>query len=152
MRACPMCVRFSQDACMLDVCTMFTRCVHASRRQLVPFFGQSPFRTFRQIFQRRFVVNTFVEMFEMEIVQKKGTSCRRLEVSERHDVSVENTMIDPKTQHDRSIEVSVENNMIAQADVSCREHSMNNTDDVSVEITTRLINKQPSATSPAVGN
>jgi hypothetical protein len=24
------------------------------------------------------MVDTFVEMFEMEIVQKKGTSCRRL--------------------------------------------------------------------------
>ncbi len=43
-----------------------------SRRQLVRFFGQSAFRIFRQVFQRRFVVNTFVERFEMEIVQKSG--------------------------------------------------------------------------------
>jgi len=52
--------------------------VWGSRRQLVPFFGQSPFRTFRQTFQGGYVVDTFVEMFEMEIVQKKGTGCRRL--------------------------------------------------------------------------
>ncbi len=51
---------------------------HTSRRQLVPFFRQSPFRTFRQTCQPGFVVNTFVEMFEMEIVEKKGTSGRRL--------------------------------------------------------------------------
>jgi hypothetical protein len=43
-----------------------------------PFFRQSPFRTFRQIFQGGFVVDTFVEMFEIEIVTKKGTSCRLL--------------------------------------------------------------------------
>ncbi len=32
----------------------------------------SPFRTFRQTFQGGFVVDTFVEMFEMEMVEKKG--------------------------------------------------------------------------------
>jgi len=37
-----------------------------------PFFRQSPFRTFRQTFQGGFVVDTFVEMFEMEIVEKRG--------------------------------------------------------------------------------
>ncbi len=50
-----------------------------SRRQLVPIsnkstniFGQSPFRTNRPIFQPVFVVVTFVDLFEMEIVQKRG--------------------------------------------------------------------------------
>ena len=58
----------------------------SSRRQLVPFFRQSPFRTFRQTFQCGFVVDTFVEMFEMEIVEKKGTSCRRLMLSSLMDL------------------------------------------------------------------
>ncbi len=40
--------------------------------------GSIQLRTFRQTFQGGFVVDTFVEMFKMEIVEKKGTSCRRL--------------------------------------------------------------------------
>jgi hypothetical protein len=36
------------------------------------------------------VVDTFVEMFEMEIVEKKGTSCRRLSHA---DVSFERTRV-----------------------------------------------------------
>ena len=32
-----------------------------------PFFRQSPFRPFRQLFQPGFEVDTFDEMFEMEI-------------------------------------------------------------------------------------
>jgi len=40
--------------------------VETSRR---PFIGQSPFQTNRQIFQPGFVVVTFVDLFEMEIVQ-----------------------------------------------------------------------------------
>ena len=43
-----------------------------------PFCGQSPFRTFRQIFQPAFMVHVFVEMFEMEIVHKMGMSGTRL--------------------------------------------------------------------------
>ena len=35
---------------------------------LVPLFRQSPFRRFRQIFQPASVVDTFDEIFEMEIV------------------------------------------------------------------------------------
>jgi len=38
----------------------------------LPFFRQSPFRAFRQTLQGGFVVDTFVEMFEMEIVEKRG--------------------------------------------------------------------------------
>jgi len=43
-----------------------------------PFCRQSPFRTFRQIFQHVFMVHVFVEMFEMEIVDKRGMSGTRL--------------------------------------------------------------------------
>jgi hypothetical protein len=43
-----------------------------------PFLRQSPFRTFRQIIQLEFEVDAFDEMFEMEIVLKKGMSGIRL--------------------------------------------------------------------------
>jgi hypothetical protein len=59
-----------------EIAQFFVR--YMGRRQLVPFFRQSPFRTFRQTFQGGFVVDNFVKMFEMEIVEKKGTSCLRL--------------------------------------------------------------------------
>jgi hypothetical protein len=53
-----------------------------SRRQRVPFFRQSPplGRAFRQTCQGGFVVDTSVEMLAPmgEIVEQKGTSCRRL--------------------------------------------------------------------------
>ena len=43
-----------------------------------PFLNESPFRTFRQTFKPGIVVDTFDEMFEMEIRSEKGASCRRL--------------------------------------------------------------------------
>ncbi len=43
-----------------------------------PFFRQSPFRTFRQKCQAQTQVEIFEEMFEMEIVEKKGMSGIRL--------------------------------------------------------------------------
>jgi len=45
---------------------------HSSRRQLVPFFGQSPFWTNRQKCQPPIQVDTFGDLSKMEIVQKKG--------------------------------------------------------------------------------
>ncbi len=51
-----------------------------SRRRLVPFFRQSPFRTFRQKLQPQIHLEMFVEMLAPmgEIVEKKGTNRRRL--------------------------------------------------------------------------
>ena len=37
-----------------------------------PLFRQSPFRTFRQKCQPQIHIEMFVEMFEMEIVEKRG--------------------------------------------------------------------------------
>jgi len=67
--------RVKERACQtfyMLVCVCVSKTHESSRRQLVPFFRQSPFRTFRQTFQCGFVVDTFVKMFEMEIVEKKG--------------------------------------------------------------------------------
>jgi len=69
--------------------TLLENTIQISRRQLDLFFstisildkslkvptttfGQSPFRTYRQIFKPGFVVVIFVDWFEMEIVQKGG--------------------------------------------------------------------------------
>jgi len=62
----------------------------SSRRQLVPFFGQSPFWTNSQKCQPSIQVDTFGYLSKMEIVQKKGTSCRRL--FGRHKVGFEITL------------------------------------------------------------
>jgi hypothetical protein len=58
----------------------------SSRRQLVPFFRQSPFRTFRQKCQPQIHLEVFVEMFEMEIVEKRGLvadGCNRVRYHDR---------------------------------------------------------------------
>ncbi len=49
-----------------------------SLRQLVPFFSTISILNISTKVSPGFVVNIFVEMFKMEIVEKKGTSCRRL--------------------------------------------------------------------------
>ena len=49
-----------------------------SRRQLVPFFSTISISNISTNISMWILVDTFVEMFEMEIVEKKGTSCRRL--------------------------------------------------------------------------
>jgi len=50
----------------------------SSCRRLVPFFRQSPGWTNRQKCQPGFVVDTFGDLSNLDIVEKKGTSCRQL--------------------------------------------------------------------------
>jgi hypothetical protein len=50
------------------------------------FFRQSPFRTFRQKCQPQIHIEVFVEMFEMEIVEKRGLVARATCTYEMCDV------------------------------------------------------------------
>jgi hypothetical protein len=60
------CVCFVDPSC--NYVTKEQNMEQNSRMPLIPFFRQSPFRTFRQIIQPGFDVDAFDEMFEMEIV------------------------------------------------------------------------------------
>ena len=56
----------------------FENTLQTSRRQLVPFFSTISILNISTKVLTTNPGDTFVEMFKMEIVEKKGTSCRRL--------------------------------------------------------------------------